>query len=244
MYHLIHCLISDLTQAFFGWERSQELISPCTPSRSPLTAPSTIPVSHVPSAKLCVQHRISLPEAEGRGAGFGRSGSFAAVVLLPKFHSGRVPHLFPVQYSCSLTQHGSAHLPHAGCHHHTCWLFLTCGIALVPRSLPLFCVFSKHPSSQLPDRDKSQFIACPKDSQCSLRHPGGAFKPITLPGRCKVTMESCTQPSNHMKGFITPGSPLDVKYWINLQQLCWCFLHFGRELSPPRNARGMGYDSH
>lgn len=47
-----------------------------------------------------------------------------------------------------------------------------------------------------------------------------------------------------MNGFITPGNPLNVKYWINLQQLCWCFLHFGRELSPPWNVRGMGYSSH
>lgn len=159
-------------------------------------------------------------------------------------------------------QHIPAHFPSTDLHicpilavtfqdSHTCWLFLTCGLALMPCSLALFCtprscreLFSKHPSSQLPDNDKSWFISHPKASQCSLRHPGGAFKSITLQGRCKVTMESCTQPSNHLKGFITPGNPLNVKYWINLQQLCWCFLHFGRELSPPRNARGRGNSSH
>lgn len=35
-----------------------------------------------------------------------------------------------------------------------------------------------------------------------------------------------------MNSFITTGNPLNIKYWINIQQLCWCFLHFGSELSP------------
>lgn len=66
------------------------------------------------------------------------------------------------------------------------------------------------------------------------RHPSGILKSITLEARCKVTTESCIQPSNHMNSFITTGNPLNIKYWISIQQLCWCFLHFGRELSPLR----------
>lgn len=63
------------------------------------------------------------------------------------------------------------------------------------------------------------------------RHPSGILKSVTLEARCKVTTESCVQPSNHMTGFITAGNPLNIKYWINIQQLHWCFLHFGRKLS-------------
>ena len=65
------------------------------------------------------------------------------------------------------------------------------------------------------------------------RHPSGTLKSITLEARCKATTESCTQLSKHMNAFITTGNPLNTKYWINIQQLCWCFLHFGSELSPP-----------
>lgn len=66
------------------------------------------------------------------------------------------------------------------------------------------------------------------------RHPSGILKSITPEARCKATTESCIQPSNHMNVFITTGNPLNIKYWINIQQLCWCFLRFGSELSPLR----------
>lgn len=34
-----------------------------------------------------------------------------------------------------------------------------------------------------------------------------------------------------MNSFITTGNPPHIKYWINIQQLCWCFLRFGSTLS-------------
>lgn len=64
------------------------------------------------------------------------------------------------------------------------------------------------------------------------RHHSGNLTSITLEARCKATTESCMQPSNCMNAFITTSNPRHNKYYINIQQLCFCFLCFSSMFSP------------